>query len=213
MTDQKILARRVERPLTQAGRVRTSLSNPFPVFSALILITLERPLDPEGPDDIRPKPGIAVQRGQDSGVDEEGTERVPLRAKGKIDRVIPDIVPIGLPTPEHVEPDGQVRVEPGIEARNISQVALLGLGRPLVAEIQMWCELVETLGGHEKPQNGRLSRPQEIILVPGGELHLADNSKIWPGWLFAQEVVFGSEEDITDAGGIPVDYGPGFIRS
>src|SRR5262245_40384240 len=127
MTDQKMRARKVESPFAQLNPLIVHLlsCSAFSIPRSLDIHTLEGVFDADGRDEVRPEPLASVERELDIGIEEKGTEYVPLRAKAKLNYVIPNAIPVRLPAAEDVEREGQPRMHPSIKAYGVDDIVLL----------------------------------------------------------------------------------------
>ena len=103
ITDQKIRALKVEGPVVQFVPIIVHLAI-CAAFSCLGTRQhiLEGIFDTHGPDDVGPEPLVSVERELDAGIQQKGSEDIPLRPKTKVDDRIPDAIPARLPAAEDI---------------------------------------------------------------------------------------------------------------
>src|SRR5262249_11350819 len=127
-TDQKILARNVEKPIQRDRRLSRG--------PAAAGTGLEGVLDSDGPDDIRTKALVAVEGDLGVAASEERSERIPLEPEGEVGNVAAIAAAVWFPVPEEVGDDGQARVDPALGPDHVPQIVVFArTGRHLVPRV------------------------------------------------------------------------------
>src|SRR6266545_38926 len=180
-TDQKILARNVAK-LNQPHRRSVSPAagpgNP-----------LERVFESDGPDDIRAKAFVLVDRQLHVAANEERPERVPLESEGEVHDVVPRAGSAGLPATEDVGSEGQARVQAQVEPGDVPEVVVRARPRRhLVAHVQVRRDEGVRLGDHEHGEEVGMPGAQQVVGVAAGQLHLEERRQVRPRALVAEEL-------------------------